>query len=181
MAFDLHPPSVRPNRRAKVPLPASRCLAGLFIARWLGRFWFAVSQHGRSSPVDNQFARRFIPLAGIAGVTQLLPKWSGGLLICAPSLCRQLDFTPIETALAMRFRFTLLTLLLVFMAIAVVIVLTFRLPVNSFAFDRETGDHFRPLMPQELVVRLLTFGVLTAIMLTGIMLAIREFSRLNRR
>jgi ABC-type spermidine/putrescine transport system permease subunit I len=81
----------------------------------------------------------------------------------------------------MRSHFALLTLLLVCMAFTVVIVLTFRLPVNSFAFDRETGDHFRSLTPQELVVRLLTLSVLTAIMFAGIMLAMREFSRLNRR
>jgi hypothetical protein len=81
----------------------------------------------------------------------------------------------------MRPHLKLLTVLLVCLAIAVVLGLTFRLPVNSFAFDQKTGDHFRPLTLQELTVRLITFSVLTGIMLTGIMLAIREISRLNRR
>jgi len=81
----------------------------------------------------------------------------------------------------MRVPVPLLTVLLVITAVAIVIALSFRLPVNGFAFDRVTGDPYRPLTVQELLVRLFTFGLLATMVLAGIVLVIREFSRLNRR
>jgi hypothetical protein len=74
----------------------------------------------------------------------------------------------------MHHRFSLLTALLVIAAIAIVLTLSFRLPVNAFAFDRQTGDQFRPLTTEELMVRFLTFGILSATVLAGILLAARE-------
>ena len=58
LAFDLHSPSARPNRRAEVPLPAFRCLAGLLIARWLGRFLIC---NQPNCPIGGQ-RRSFLPL-----------------------------------------------------------------------------------------------------------------------
>ena len=81
---------------------------------------------------------------------------------------------------AVRFRIPLLTLLLIAMAVGIVIALSFKLPVNSFALDRVTGDPYRPLTFQELLVRLLTFGLLATMVLAGIVLVRREFSRLTR-
>jgi hypothetical protein len=71
--------------------------------------------------------------------------------------------------------------LLVIAAIVIVLTLSFELPVNAFALDRQIGDQFRSLTTEELLGRLLTFGILSATILAGVLLAVREFIGPNRR